>query len=196
LRDGALFLHSPVGLSVALRGEIEALGRPRFAVSPNLLHHLYAAQYTEAYPELELYLAPGLQKKRPDLRHAGILSDEAPAVWAGQIDQALIHGYPILNEVAFFHRASRTLLVSDLAFNIRSDSSFATRMAFRLVGGYGRLGPSALERWLVRDHVAARRSLERVLAWDFDRVIVAHGHVEESGGHEALRRGYAWLLSK
>jgi hypothetical protein len=195
LRDGSLFLHSPVGLSARLRGELEALGQPRYAVSPNLLHHLYAGEYTRAYPELELHVAPGLEKKRQDLRCAGILADEAPPGWAGQIDQALFRGYPILNEIAFLHRASRTLLLADLAFNIRDDSSFATRLAFRLVGGYGRLGPSALERWLVRDQAAARRALERVLSWDFERVIVAHGRVQESGGQEALRRGYAWLLS-
>jgi len=34
-----------------------------------------------------------------------------------------------------------------------------------------------------------------ILAWDFDRVVVAHGEVLESGGREALRQGYAWLLT-
>ena len=54
--------------------------------------------------------------------------------------------------------------------------------------------PSKLDPWLIKDRAAARASLERILAWDFDRIIVAHGDVLESGGHEILRRGYAWLL--
>ena len=37
--------------------------------------------------------------------------------------------------------------------------------------------------------------MERIVGWDFDRVIVAHGEVLEGGGPEALRRGYAWLLA-
>jgi hypothetical protein len=34
-----------------------------------------------------------------------------------------------------------------------------------------------------------------MLAWDFDRIVIAHGEVLESGGREALRAGYAWLLA-
>jgi hypothetical protein len=45
----------------------------------------------------------------------------------------------------------------------------------------------------VRDRRATREALDRVLAWDFDRVTVTHGEVLESGGHEALRRAWAWL---
>ena len=60
--------------------------------------------------------------------------------------------------------------------------------------GYGRFGPSLLERVMTRDRAAARESLEGILAWDFDRVIMAHGRVLPNGGRDALRRGYAWLL--
>ena len=46
----------------------------------------------------------------------------------------------------------------------------------------------------IRDQIdAASASLERILAWDFDRVIVAHGDVQESGGYALMRDGYAWL---
>jgi hypothetical protein len=48
---------------------------------------------------------------------------------------------------------------------------------------------------LIRDHRAARQSLERILGWDFDRIVVAHGDVLSSGGRETLREGYAWLLA-
>jgi hypothetical protein len=65
----------------------------------------------------------------------------------------------------------------------------------RLVRSYGRFGPSKLDPLLIRDRRAARQSLEHVLGWDFDRVVVAHGDVLESGGHEALRQGYSWLLT-
>jgi hypothetical protein len=98
-----------------------------------------------------------------------------------------------MNEVAFCHRASRTLLICDLAFNIGADAPFATRLAFRAVGGYGRFGPSLLERLIVRDRAAARASLERILAWDFDRVVLAHGHILEHGGRAQMRDAYAWL---
>jgi hypothetical protein len=61
------------------------------------------------------------------------------------------------------------------------------------VGATGRFGPHRIVRAFVRDRAAARRSLERILAWDFDRVIVSHGDVLETGGRAALERGFAWL---
>jgi hypothetical protein len=64
----------------------------------------------------------------------------------------------------------------------------------KLLRSYGRLGPTTLDRFIVRDSTAARESLERILEWDFDRVIVAHGDVVESGGKEMLRDGYSWLF--
>jgi hypothetical protein len=36
--------------------------------------------------------------------------------------------------------------------------------------------------------------MRTVLAWDFDRVIVAHGAVLESGGKQALTRAYSPFL--
>ena len=38
-----------------------------------------------------------------------------------------------------------------------------------------------------------RAPVDRVLTWDFDRVIMAHGEVLESGGREAMRTAFAWL---
>jgi hypothetical protein len=83
----------------------------------------------------------------------------------------------------------------DLAFNFGPRAAAPTRVLMKLLRSYGRFGPSTLDPWLIRDRPAARRSLERILAWDFDRIVVAHGDVLESGGREALRRGYAWLLT-
>ena len=40
---------------------------------------------------------------------------------------------------------------------------------------------------------ALRRSLEAILSWDFDRVIVTHGHVLESGGRARLEQAFAFL---
>jgi hypothetical protein len=46
---------------------------------------------------------------------------------------------------------------------------------------------------MISDHVAARASVEQILQWDFDRVIVSHGDVLESGGRERVRGAFAYL---
>jgi hypothetical protein len=194
LAGGDLLLHSPVRLDPDLRRQLDALGPVRFAVAPNRVHHLYAGEVAGAYPGTRLWVAPGLARKRPDLIAAGVLGDEAPAEWRGQVDQTFFRGRPYENEVVFLHRPSRTLLLCDLAFNFGPAAAAPTRLLMRLLRSYGHFGPSTLDPLLVRDRAAARRSLERILAWDFDRVVVAHGDVLERGGREALRSGYGWLL--
>ena len=195
LADGSLLLHSPVALDAELRRELDAIGAVRFAVAPNRVHHLYAGRVAEAYPGARLWVGPGLERKRPDLVFDAVLGDEAPGEWKGQVDQVFFRGRPYENEVVFCHRASRTLILCDLAFNFGPRAALPTRLLMRLLRSYGRFGPSKLDPLLIRDRPAARQSLERILRWDFDRVVVAHGDVLESGGREALRRGYAWLLA-
>ena len=195
LVDGSLLLHSPVSLDPELRRELDAIGRVRFAVAPNRVHHLHAGEVATAYPGTRLWVAPGLERKRPDLRFVGVLDDEAPAEWKEEVEQVFFRGRPYENEVVFFHRASSTLIMCDLAFNFGPRTAAPTRLLMRLLRSYGHFGPSKLDPLLIRDRPAARQSLERILAWDFDRVVVAHGDVLEGGGREALRHGYAWLLA-
>jgi hypothetical protein len=195
LADGSLLLHSPVSLDTQLRRELDAIGKVRYAVAPNRVHHLYAGEVRKAYPDARLWVAAGLEHKRPDLAFEGLLTDEAPAEWRGQVDQRYFRGRPFENEVVFLHRASRTLLLCDLSFNFQTGAPVLTRILLSLIGGYGRFGPSRLDPLLIRDRQAARESLEAILTWDFDRVVVAHGDVLESGGPAALRAGYAWLLA-
>jgi hypothetical protein len=140
-------------------------------------------------------VAPGLERKRPDLVFGAVLGDEAPPEWRDEVQQTFFRGRPYENEVAFFHRASRTLILCDLAFNFGPRTAAPTRLLMMLIRSYGRFGPSKLDPLLIRDRAAARQSLERILGWDFDRIVVAHGEILERGGHEALREGYAWLLS-
>jgi hypothetical protein len=194
LAGGRLLLHSPVALEPELRAELDAIGRVSFAVAPNRVHHLYAGGVAQAYPGARLWVAPGLQRKRPDLVFEAVLDDDPPEEWRAEVDQVFFRGRPYENEVTFFHRPSRTLILCDLAFNVGPNDAWSTRFLMKLIRSYGHLGPSKLDPWLIRDRRAARASLEHILAWDFDRIIVAHGDVLESGGHEVLREGYAWLL--
>ena len=189
-----LLLHSPIAATPDLVREVKALGPVAYLVAPNRLHHLFVGEWQRACPDALLYVAPGLDTKRADLAIEAVLGDEPEPGWKGVVDQVLLGGFPLANEVVFFHRPSATLIATDLAFNVGSSSPPLTRLAFRLGGSYGRLSPTLLERLLVRDRAAFRHSLERILEWPFDRVVVAHGEVSEKGGREELVRGYSWLL--
>jgi hypothetical protein len=193
LADGGLFLHSPVRLDAATREALDDLGPVRAAVAPSKVHHFFVGDYLTAYPEARVYGAPGLAEKRRDLKLHGVLSDQASPEWQGEIAQHLFRGAPYLNEVVFFHLPTRTLLLTDLAFNVAAGGTSGARLFYRLVGAAGRFGPHRLVRFMIRDRRAARESIDVILRWDFDRVIVTHGDVLETGGREQFAAAFALI---
>jgi hypothetical protein len=194
LTDGSLFVHSPIQLTSDLQRGLDSLGPVRFVVSPNRLHTSHLAEFARAYPQSRLYAPPGLRKPVHGVQFAGTLGDAPEPEWAADLDQTLFRGDVLVTEVDFFHRHSRTLILTDVCFNIPSDRSFTTRMIARWLGILDRLAPSRTFRLLLRDRQAGRQSVERILAWDFDRVIISHGSIVETGGREQFRRAFAWLM--
>jgi len=192
LPDG-LWLHSPVPLA-PIRQDLDRLGPVRWRVAPNLMHHLYQGDYQTAYPESLLFAPAALAHKRPDLRIDAPTTD-LPDAWAGQIDRVAIAGNPMLTETVFLHRPSRSLLLTDLAVHIGPWDHWLMRLYGRLNRCYGRLALSYGLKAMIKDRAAARRSIDQVLDWDFDRVIPAHGPIIERQGKDALRAAFAWLPS-
>jgi len=193
LADGGLFLHSPVRLDAEMRAALDAIGPVRAVVAPSKVHHFFAGDYGTAYPAARIFAPPGLAAKRRDLVIHEELGDEAPPLWRGQIEQHLFGGAPYINEVVFFHAATRTLVLTDLAFNVPVERTAGARLYYWLMGAAGRFGPHRLVRLLIRDRAAARASVERILRWDFERVTVTHGDVLETGGRERFRSAFAFL---
>jgi hypothetical protein len=196
LGSGDLLVHSPAPLEPPLREALDRLGPVRFVVAPNCLHgHLWMEQYAAAYPNLELHAPPRLRRRRKDLTFAADLGDEPDPRWAGELDQALVRGHRAMPEVVFLHRPSRSLVIGDLGMHFGPSAAPATRFMAQLGRIYGRLRPTPAFRMLFRrrDRPATRASFERILAWDFDRIVVGHGDNIETGGREALREAYGWL---
>ena len=194
LADGSLFVHSPVHLDDEVRATLDRIGPVRHVVAPNRYHHLYAADYSQSYREAKLYAAPGLETKRSDLHFDAILSDEAPEAWRGQIDQLVFWGFPPLNETVFFHRPSRTVLFTDLLFNLTHTDSAWTRVVMTLDGGFGRPAVARTFRLLMRMRKqTVMDSVARILKWDFDRMTLTHGEVVECGAKMALQDAYSFL---
>jgi hypothetical protein len=62
-----------------------------------------------------------------------------------------------------------------------------------LSGAAGHFGPHRLIKLALSERSAARASVERILQWDFDRVIVTHGDVLDTGGHDRVRAAFSFL---
>jgi hypothetical protein len=192
LSDGGLFVHCPIALGDGLQAELAALGPVRHLVAANKLHYFFLSENLAAFPGAELHLAPGLAEKRPKLP-PGQLPGEGSPPWQADLDQRFVAGWPFLNETLFCHRKSRTLLITDIAFNTRTVPSAPKRLLLRMLRAYGQFGPSLIARLSIKDRAALRRSIEAVLAWDFERITVTHGDVVEKHGRAVLREAYAFL---
>ena len=194
LANGALLVHSPIHLTDELRSVAESAGRVRFIVAPNRFHHLFVADWQRAYPDAQTFCAPGLDTKRADLKFTAILGDEPPSAWADEIDQAFMRALPPLNEIVFFHRKSRTVIFTDLLFNIARHESAYARFLLRLDGAFrGPAIPRSFRLLMRRRRVECVAFLDRLLSWNFDRAILAHGTLIESGAKPMIER--AWRFA-
>ena len=137
--------------------------------------------------------APGFAAAHRQLAFTDTLDDTVADPWTEDLDQLVVAGMPKFNETVFLHKPSGTLIAADLAFNIISDVGPYTRFMLTLTGANGRFTPSRLFKSFIKDPTAMRHSIDQILSWDFDRIVVGHGEVVESGGHKKLEEAYNFL---
>lgn len=195
LRGGDLWVWSPIALDDALAKDVAELGPVRHLVSPNKLHHLSLGAWQHRFPEARLYASPGLARKRPDLAFEAELSGAPESAWADDIDQVIFRGSFFMDEVVFFHRASHTALVTDLVqrFDPRETPGWRG-LLMRLDGLVGENGSTPREwRASFWNRRAGRAARDVALAWNPQRLVVAHGMGVEKDARDVLARALAWL---
>jgi hypothetical protein len=196
LRNGRLFVWSPIPLSPELRRDVDSLGPVRHLVSPNKLHHLFLGDWVSAYPVARLYASPGLRNRRKDLTFDVDLGERPDSDWASDLDQVMVRGSLAMTEVVFFHRPSGTALFADLIENLPRDWFKSWRALVARMDGIVTPNPGAPREWRASfiDRHAARAGLGRILAWPIERVLVAHGECARKGGAGFVRTAFSWLV--
>jgi hypothetical protein len=197
LSDGGLFVSSPIRLSSSLRAEVDAVGQVRHIVAPNSLHHLFLPEWKRAYPDAKLHAPPGLRKKRADIVFDADLGSAPNPDWVGEIDQVLIHGNLITTEVVFFHVKSSTVLFTDLIQQLPVNRVSGWRAVVAKLDLMVEREPSVPRkfRFAFTNRRAARASLQHVLAWPAEKVLMAHGTPVEKDAPAYLRRAFGWLIA-
>ncbi|HVO26340.1 MAG TPA: DUF4336 domain-containing protein [Candidatus Margulisiibacteriota bacterium] len=195
LRDGSLWVCSPIRLDDQLRAAVGVLGPVRHIVSPNKLHHLYLGDWARTWPAAKLYASPGLARRRPDLSFESELTDQPDAAWADDIDQVIFHGSFAMQEVVFFHRLSRTAIIADLVQRFDPASLQGWRRVIMTLDGLVGAHGSTPREWRLSfwNRAAARSAKRKVLDWNPQRVIIAHGEWIRDNGRAVLERALAWM---
>jgi hypothetical protein len=198
---GELFVHSPTQITDALKAQLAEIGTPRWIIGPNRIHYWWIGDWKRAFPAADAYLAPRIREQagaRIDF-DGRALDAESGYPWDGAITTLPIAG-SFMTEIEFFHRASRTLVLTDLIENFEPArlDSFALRWLTRLGGVQDPDGkmPRDLRVTFARQRPQLKRAVERMLAWRPERIILAHGRWYTSDGVTELHRAFRWLLEQ
>lgn len=175
LSSGRLVIHSPIQFSEALRQSILDLGTPAWFVAPSRFHDLYWPEWFRSFPNARFAAVPGLTSEHPQLPFTDEVSGRSD-FWDGELRAFPVRGMPRLNEHAFLHYPSRTLILADLIFNLdASPQNVVGKLFLRLNSIYRRAGISRIFRAFIKDRIAFRESMQDLLALPFDRIVIGHG---------------------
>ncbi|MEQ1875242.1 MAG: hypothetical protein ABL958_01260 [Bdellovibrionia bacterium] len=167
---GSLFVHSPLAKQAE---EICKLGKTRYVVIPNKWRGKNIYDFKIPFPEAEIFLS---------------IQDGATYPWSEALDHFVIQGSPLFNEAAFFHRASKTLILADHGGYLYDGGPLTAQLGMKLLKSQKHYGWSDQEKKLyIRDKKAFAESAEKLFAWDFERVIIAHGPLIEKEPAAKLR---------
>lgn len=200
ISDAKLMLHSPCAIDAALKETLSALGEVAYIVAPGSYHYFHIASAQAAFPDADTYICPGIERKRPDMEFDWFLGDRAPEPWAETFDQVLVRGNRFIWEVAFFHKPSRTLLLVDLIENVTDQTPLVGwqlklwwKVVFRM-WNHPKPAPEYQLGW--NDKAAAVKSLQQILQWDFERIILSHGDLIEQDAKATALAAWKGPLAK
>lgn len=199
LAGGELFIHSPTPLLPALQAEIAALGTPRWIIGPNRIHYWWIPEWKAAFPDAEVYLAPRIREQSGDRIDFACLEFDRPTgyPWDAEIETLPITG-GFMTEVEFFHAASRTLILTDLIENFEPHKLQSLLQRWLTWLGAAQDPDGQMPRDMRLTFSAQREQLQaavaRMIAWNPERVLLAHGRWYDRDGAAELRRAFRWLL--
>lgn len=193
LANGRLFIHSPTKLTSQTRNGLAALGEVDYIGAPSWWHDMFLGEYVDAFPDAKLCGPLVLVKCYPRLSFEVILGG-GPSPWQDEIDEFYVDQMRLfLDEFVFFHKRSRTLIVADLVHNLSDHAPVFTKWAYKLHGAYPGCSIPRFYRLAPKDRRHLRRCVDRILEWDFERLIVGHSNVIVDNPKACLRGAYHWL---
>jgi hypothetical protein len=189
-RRSALAIINPAELHPSVEGALRRLQAEtgaaiEYLISPGDWHYLFIGQHRRAFPEAKAYIPPGrIPSKNPDFEYTLIdpdldnpLRELAPHLmvssFKGLRDFTDPAGKLPRHELIFFFPHANALTSGDVLYYNGVSELSATQKAIGHIAN--RVDFHHMKQKLVLQPALVRRSLERILEWDFDRYISIHG---------------------
>jgi hypothetical protein len=196
LANGDLFLHSPIKFDKPLAAKLGELGTPRHLISPNQFHYAHIGEWARAFPRA-ISWASSRVRQRARARHVDIqftrdLDANAPDEWREEIDQLLFPG-GYFKEFIFFHKFSKTLILTDAIINLELDKlSEPWRTATKITGMCHPHGQIffGMRLPLLFQRQKAKAAIGKIYSWQPQRIVLSHGHCFHDNADEVIRRTF------
>lgn len=199
LSNGDIWVWSPIKFTDELAQAVADLGAVKHLISPNKIHHLFLTEWQAHFPEAALWGPQSSINKRRDLDFHRHLDGETPSVWQEDFEQFHVQGSLAMDEIVFFHKASRSLILADFSENFSEDfleenwSVWRRRLA-KLWGITDEKGYAPLDwRLSFFRRKKLRQLRDALLSCDVEKVVMAHGEIQHSDGNEYLKRSLSWI---
>jgi hypothetical protein len=200
LYDGGIWIHSPVALKDALGEDVAALGPVRHLIAPNWIHYSWISPWQDQFSPAITWGSPGVVARAASqgtkLRIDHELGDAPLKAWDRKIAQRLADS-GFHREVVFFHRESRTLVLTDLIMNFEAGKMpWWARPILRLGGVCdpdGRV-PRDIAASFRRRPGHLRDLADTMIGWAPELVVLAQGRWYARDGTAELRRVFRRLL--
>jgi hypothetical protein len=173
-----LVLYSPVALEPEDRQALAAIAPVAAIVAPNLYHHRFLRAAAEAFPAARVFVPEGLEAKIGPVPRAETMTRASPPMLPGGIESFILDRHAV-RETVLFHRASRTLVTSDLLYNYQPEHNRGEKAFFRLMGCYGAPKVVFYHRFAIRDKAVVHELVAQVRDWAPRRIVMSHGRIVE-----------------
>ncbi|KAI5310576.1 hypothetical protein KEM55_005170 [Ascosphaera atra] len=222
LQSGSLAVFSPVALTPSVQDKLTKLGnKVHYLIAPDIEHHIFLSPWAQAYPQARIIAPHGLPEKReknpetkgldftyvftPENKLNLSIDEEFDSEFSVEYVDAHIN-----RELVFLHRPTRTMITADLLFNLPAFEQYSrspedptqgcmTRM-FNLMGTTTQGSRIWQKRFLwylvIKNRKGCEESVARMKKWEFDRIVMSHGEVIESGAKRAFLDVFGWYLPK
>jgi len=196
LNDGAVFLFASTKADDETLTKIREIGPVKYIVAPDYEHYLNLKDFHLAFPDAKVIAVDGHETKPAlaGVKFAGIYGKDPEGTKYGfedEISACYFSGFQN-KDVAFCHKATKTLIEADLLFNLppkeqysKSNESPLGWIPFLSYIAPFTWGHKLMISQLITDQAAAKVQAKTVDSWDFDTIIPCHGDVVEGNGKAA-----------
>lgn len=199
LTNNDLFIHSPTPLDDNLKAEIDALGTVKHLISSNYIHYWWIGEWHSHYPDAVRWASPNVRPRaaKHNIEFDRDLGDRPEPEWEAEIDQLIVRGSRVMEEVDFFHKSSKTLILTDLIENFEPKRvhSRLLRFLMKMAGVIDPDGKLPIDLYLTffGRKKLLKSAIQKMINWAPERIIIAHGRWYKKDGVKELRRAFRRL---